>query len=180
MRVSMRCPCLVLSLVVFSLAALPALAGEKIYMQIQGPQGEFHGEGTKAGSPWIAVLSVNESVVSPRDASTGMASGKRQHQPLVITKEVGPSSKQLHDAMTRGELLRKVTIEFVRTDAGGKEQVYRAIELTNAQVSGIEMRKSTGGMKNANEVEEIKLAYQKIEFKSASVGKASDKWQNPR
>jgi hypothetical protein len=36
----------------------------------------------------------NKDVKSPRDVSTGMASGKRQHQPVRITKEVGPATKQ--------------------------------------------------------------------------------------
>src|SRR5262249_29661464 len=39
-----------------------------------------------------ADVSVQHDVKSPRDSSTGMATGKRQHSPMPVTKEVGSSS----------------------------------------------------------------------------------------
>jgi hypothetical protein len=49
--------------------------------------GDVNGDGK-------ADLTVQHDVKSPRDSSTGMATGKRQHQPMTVTKEVGPSSPQ--------------------------------------------------------------------------------------
>lgn len=39
-----------------------------------------------------AVLHSSSSVQSPRDAASGQASGKRQHKPITITKEVDKAS----------------------------------------------------------------------------------------
>ena len=39
-----------------------------------------------------AVLNSDQKNASPRDVATGQASGKRQHQPMTIRKEVGPST----------------------------------------------------------------------------------------
>jgi hypothetical protein len=49
--------------------------------------GDVNGDG-KADS------STQSGVASPRDSSTGMATGKRQHQSITITKEVGTTSPQ--------------------------------------------------------------------------------------
>jgi len=42
-----------------------------------------------------AVLHSSSSVQSPRDAATGQASGKRQHKPITVTKEVDKASPKL-------------------------------------------------------------------------------------
>ena len=42
-----------------------------------------------------AVLHSSSSVQSPRDAATGQASGKRQHKPLTVTKEMDKASPKL-------------------------------------------------------------------------------------
>jgi hypothetical protein len=39
-----------------------------------------------------ADVAVHSGVQSPRESSTGMATGKRQHPPMPVTKEVSPSS----------------------------------------------------------------------------------------
>jgi hypothetical protein len=43
----------------------------------------------------MPVLAFQYGVKSPCDAATGQASGKRQHQPIVITKAWGTASPQL-------------------------------------------------------------------------------------
>lgn len=40
-------------------------------------------------------VALSHSVTSPRDAASGLATGKRQHKPLAITKEWNKSSPQL-------------------------------------------------------------------------------------
>jgi type VI secretion system secreted protein Hcp len=157
-----------------TLPASPAYAAVDAYMQIEGvKQGQFKGEATHKGSDkWIPVLSFSASVESPRDAATGQASGKRQHKPIKITKEVGEASPQLLRALNTGEVLRSVVIEFVRPGPKGKEEVYEAVRLENALVDGIQKSGKT-----AHETEQISLTYEKIEVTKAN-GKntASDDW----
>ncbi len=40
-------------------------------------------------------VSLSHSVVSPRDAASGLATGKRMHKPMAITKNLDKSSPQL-------------------------------------------------------------------------------------
>jgi type VI secretion system secreted protein Hcp len=71
--------------------------------------------------------------------ATGQASGKRQHSPIVITKEWGAASPQLFEALTANEVFGTVLVEFVETRRTGAEEVYQTISLTNATVSGMRM-----------------------------------------
>jgi type VI secretion system secreted protein Hcp len=153
---------LVLCLMLFT---SPAYAAVDAYMQIEGSkQGQFKGEAKRKGSDkWIPVLSFSETVESPRDAATGQASGKRQHKPIKITKEVGAASPQLLRALNTGEVLRSVVIEFVRPDPKGREEVYRTVRLENALVGGIQKNGKT-----ERETEQISLTYQKIEVTNAN------------
>jgi type VI secretion system secreted protein Hcp len=110
------------------------------HISIKGnKQGQFKGESIqdKRKDKWIPVLSFQMGVQSPRDAATGQASGKRQHQPLTITKEWGAASPQLFRALTSNETLQSVEIQFTRTSETGAEQVYETIKLTNAVISKI-------------------------------------------
>lgn len=138
-------------------------------------QGGFKGEAGRSGSP---VLSFAYEVSSPRDVATGQASGKRQHKPIVITKEWGPASPQLFQACVTNEVLKSVVLNFSRTNASGEEEVYYTIKLTNATVSGIRQytpdpQKSLGTVP----LEEVSFTFQKIEMESVD-GKtvAMDDW----
>ena len=77
-------------------SAQPAITDNK---KTPSPRGQGGGRQTR-----VAVGDVNgdgkadaatqSGVTSPRDSSTGMATGKRQHQPITMTKEVGATSPQ--------------------------------------------------------------------------------------
>jgi hypothetical protein len=43
------------------------------------------------------------SVVSPRDAASGLPTGKRQHRPMTITKELDKSSPKLAETVAKGK-----------------------------------------------------------------------------
>lgn len=91
------------------------------------------------------MLSFSYQVTSPRDPATGLPTGKRQHQPLVITKTLDATSPQISNALANNETLTKVTLEFMTTPnaaqgagaAAGKEMPYYKITLTNATISDI-------------------------------------------
>src|SRR5690349_9689461 len=79
-----------------------------------------------------ALLTFSYGVESPRDISSGQASGKRQHQPVTITKEWGASSPQLFQALWTNEVLDSVVIEFVAPDGSPPKKKSRRIQLSNA------------------------------------------------
>jgi type VI secretion system secreted protein Hcp len=104
----------------------------------------------------IPVLTLQHLITAPRDA-TGLPTGKRIHQPLVISKAVDTSSPGLYAALTTNEVLPKVTIKWYR----GSEN-YFITELTNAVISSIDVQPGTPG----GEVEKVAFAYQKITWTS--------------
>jgi type VI secretion system secreted protein Hcp len=157
-----------------TLLASPAYSAEKYYLKVEGTkQGQFKGEVERNGSRWIEITAFSAGVQSPRDAATGQASGKRQHKPIVITKEIDKASPQLLQAVTTNEVLKEVVIQSVRPEPKGKEQVYQTITLTNAVISKV---KGFSG-KNKNEEEQFQFTFQKIEVTNLQGTKtATDDW----
>lgn len=118
-------------LMVFGAATAQA---DTIYISIKGmKQGPFKGEVLQKGFEGkIAGLKFRYDVVSPRDLATGMATGKRQHKPVMITKEWGAASPQLFQALVTNEVLPEMVIDFVGLDPKGTMSLSHSIKLTNA------------------------------------------------
>jgi type VI secretion system secreted protein Hcp len=157
-----------------TLLGSPAYGAEKYYLRIEGlKQGPFKGGVARNGSRWIEIIAFSAGAESPRDAASGQASGKRQHKPIVITKEIDEASPQLLQAVTTNELLKEVVIQSVRPDPKGKGQVYQTITLTNAAIAKV---KGVSG-KNKNEEERFQFTFQKIEVTDVQGKKtATDDW----
>ena len=84
------------------LAATASLAASDYYLKIEGVEGEA----TRAQPETIELQSwsfgaSNPAVVAPRDAASGMATGKRQHKPVTITKPLEPSTPLLRESPTK-------------------------------------------------------------------------------
>ncbi|TAL69052.1 MAG: type VI secretion system tube protein Hcp [Bacteroidetes bacterium] len=152
------------------------------YLQIKGAkQGTFKGETRNQQFPDnIQGIAFSYEIKSPRDAATGQASGKRQHQPIKIVKEWGAASPQIFQACVTNEVLPSVVLQFVHVNSDGFEQVYQTITLTNANISGVRMFKdyfnSAQGV-DSKELEEVSFTFQKIQIENLD-GKtmAVDDW----
>ncbi|MDQ6770462.1 MAG: type VI secretion system tube protein Hcp [Gemmatimonadota bacterium] len=150
-------------------------------VQIEGTkQGKFKGDPGRAGgaaSDKIRGLAFQYEVTSPRDLASGQATGKRQHKPIIVTKEWGASSPQLFEALATNEVL-KVTFEFLTTKADGTEEVFETIKLANATISDI--KQYTTGLVDgagksattARHLEDVSFTFQKIEMENRD-GKTS-------
>ena len=106
---------------------------------------------------WIEILEFNHSVTSPRDAASGLSTGRRQHQPIVITKLIDGASPQLFEALARNETVT-LTLEFERPGDGGVPQTYYKIVATGGAVSGIRQNAGTVNF----DTETISITYQTI------------------
>lgn len=127
----------------------------------------------------VEVRGWNYEVQAPRDAASGLASGKRQHSPLTITKETDLASPQLLNAKWKGELLATIDLNFVKKSSQGAEQPYFTITLTNATIAGYRRYTPKPHSKalSTHELEEIAFTFQKIEISDVSGGKSSqDDW----
>jgi len=106
----------------------------KGYVTIQSKvHGPFRGNDDDGSA--APLLSFSYSVEPPRDTATGQASGKRQHQPIVITKEWGASLPQLFQALWSNEVLTSVVIQFVDPNGNPPKKKSRRIQLSNAVIS---------------------------------------------
>jgi len=128
-------------------------------------------DGTKEGS--IALLTVEHGIVSPRDAATGMARGKRQHQPISFTKEADGTSPLFAQFIGTNEMLKTVDFFFFGQESpsplsAGREALLYRISLKKAFVSRLELVGLTDeAAKDANRfplTERISLVYDQIRW----------------
>lgn len=145
--------------------AVPASATD-IYCTVVGTkQGPFLGDPGLRGTGQIAVYSISQDLKVPFDAASGLSTGKRQHSPLIIVKELDKSSPQFFVAAATNETLKSVTCALYRNAADGQMRAYYKIALTNATV--VEIQDSGNGVNGAaqgDERERISFSYQKIEL----------------
>lgn len=154
-------------------SAVPASAQEIFCTVVGVTQKEFKGDNVGPGpdrAHQIPVLFLTEEIISPFDTVTGHVTGKRQHKPITIIKELDASSPQFFKAAVTNETLSSVTCTFWRgshsgTGAGGNAQPYFEIMLTNAAI--VDYRDTGDGINGAaphDERERISLTYQKIDI----------------
>jgi len=125
-------------------------------------QGVFKGESQKKGHETSTiVLGLSFEISTPRDASTGLPSGKRQLKPLTITKDWGVSSGQFYTAAATNEILKEVKIEFYSSNGREPEVLEKTIVLQNASILSIK-EVSTLVNDDLQDAESITFAYQKI------------------
>ena len=86
------------------------------YLKLKGQtQGSIKGSVTQKGREnTIMVIAVSHEIVSPRDLASGQATGRRQHHPFVITKELDKSSPLLYNALCTNENITQFELQFFR------------------------------------------------------------------
>jgi type VI secretion system secreted protein Hcp len=154
------------------------------YLSLKGQkQGQIKGSVTQKGREGkIMVIAVSHEVVSPRDAASGLPSGRRQHKPFVITKELDKSSPLLYNALVNNENITEWILQFWSPKPGGAGMEFQhyTVKLTNANIADIRFimlnNKNPELMRYA-EYEEIAFTYQKIEWTWTDGGITSeDEW----
>lgn len=137
------------ALVICLVGASQTFAAFDAYMTIKGTkQGQLKGETTGAGAGKISVSDFSYKASAPMDKNTGMASGKRMHSTITITKSVDQATPQLLQAMSTGEVLSSVDMEFVHPGAKGPE-VYKTLHLTDAVITSIQASGAGAGKTEA-------------------------------
>jgi len=147
-------------------AALPASATDIFCTVVGAKQGTFQGDPATGGNTTqIAVYSLIQELKVPFDAATGQITGRSQHSPLTIVKELDKSSPQFFDAAATNEVLKSVTCTLSRSSANGQARPYFKFALTNATV--VEIKDSGNGVNGTSqgdERERISFSYQRIEL----------------
>jgi type VI secretion system secreted protein Hcp len=158
----------------------------EFFVTVEGArQGHFKNETPREKHQGkIPGISFHYSVKSPRDSASGMASGRRTHQPVSFVKAWGASTPQFFQALCTNEVLKSVLFEFVRTDHDGEEYVYHSVQLINAAVTEVDHylpEDTQGTSPDRPELERISLTFQSIEIENKD-GKtmATDDWLQTR
>jgi type VI secretion system secreted protein Hcp len=114
----------------------------------------------------ITITGVSHEIVSPRDPASGLPTGKRQHKPFTITKQLDKTTPLFLNALVNNENLTSVLIGLLRNG-----QQVATIKLTNASIAGY----------TANgENEHWSFTYQKIEWTWLDGGiSTTDDWEAP-
>ena len=147
-------------------------AKSKVSVTVTGDkQGRFKGGG-KDGA--IEAFGYHVSIVAPRDAGTGVASGRRQHKGVTFKKPPDGSSPQFMNAVDNNENLSTVTIKLV-VGKDGKDADLETVVLTNAAVVGFDQEDTNG-----TDVETVTLVYEKLDLTNEQAKtSASDTWSSP-
>lgn len=155
------------------------------YLKLKGEkQGDVKGSVTQKGrEDRIMVIAVDHSIVSPRDSASGLPTGKRQHKPITITKEVDKSTPMLLAILTQNENIPEWSLEFWTPDKTGVEKQHYKIELQNAQISEIRLEMLNNKYPENTqhkEREHVSFTYQKITWTWMDGGiTAEDDWEAP-
>lgn len=144
------------------------------YLRLKGKkQGEIKGSVVQKGREnKIQIIAVSHDITSPRDAASGLPTGKVMHKPLVITKELDKSSPLLYNALCNNETMTEFELQFWTPNRGaatgvGAEKQHYTVRLSNASISDIKFRMPNNKnpeLVNLAEYEEISFTYQKIEW----------------
>ncbi|WP_438022250.1 type VI secretion system tube protein TssD [Sorangium sp. So ce233] len=162
------------------------------HLKLKGvTQGPIDGSVTQKGrEKSVAIIAVQHQIVSPRDPATGMPSGKRQHKPFVITKELDKATPLLYNALVNNESISEWELKFYTpgtqaTKNIGKEQNHYTVKLTNATVASIDFYMENTRRPDAREIpeyEKVAFTYQKIEWSyddGDGARQADDDWESP-
>lgn len=181
---------MVMGLAEMAWAAMPLAGASLRTVEAGGPPIRFYVtiEGQKTGKiageiaagphkDQLAGLAYSHSIVSPRDIQSGLPTGQRMHKPVVFTRERGAASPLLFNVLCTNENLKTVRFDFVQAGAGGAEEVYLTIILTNANIASLDTRVPLAGdTDKPRDYEEIALTYQKIQITAKGGTTATDDW----
>lgn len=155
------------------------------YLRLVGDtQGRIIGSSTSAGREGlIEVHGFSHEVVSPRDAASGLPSGKRQHKPVSITKPIDKSTPLLMHVLATNENISEFRLDFWRPSRAGKEFQFYTIQLENATIAGVRQEQLNNTYEENAPLlprEHVSFTYQKIIWTWQDGGiTAEDDWQTP-
>ncbi len=160
------------------------------YLRLKGEKsGDIRGSVLQKGREGrIAVIAASHEIDAPHDIVSGQGVGKRQHRPLVITKELDRSSPLLHGALASNERFTGFTLDFfapqVKASTGtGADVNDFTIVLHDARIASIRMTMPNNKIADLAKLatyEEIAFTYTKITWTWVDGAiTATDDWEGP-
>ncbi|PAF46717.1 hypothetical protein BKH41_08655 [Helicobacter sp. 12S02232-10] len=129
----------------------------------------------------IMAQEISHIVTVPSDPQSGQPSGQRVHKPFTFTTSLNKSVPLLYNALTRGEKLTKVEIQWFRTSTTGGQEHYFTTVLEDAIITNIDLLMPNAQDKDNNDKTElfsVSLNYRKITWEHVAAGTSgSDDWR---
>lgn len=130
------------------------------------------------GGAAIQIPYYEHSVITAREAGSGMATGRRQHEPFVIRKRIDKATPLIYKALTRNETV-DAAIRFFRPSRSGDgstEQWY-TIELKNARIISVKQ----GIDEHGQTMEEVSFVFHEITWTYTDGGVThTDEWSTSK
>jgi type VI secretion system secreted protein Hcp len=137
------------------------------YVSFKGKnQGQFKGSSTKKpGHPHGSILiqDFSYATTTPVDVHSGQSTGRRQHKPVVITREVDSASPVLLQACLNHTAFESAELFLPKASSGGGAVPFYKIELVNGTITRIGFASSKGGKRR----EAITIDYEQIKVNGA-------------
>jgi type VI secretion system secreted protein Hcp len=131
----------------------------------------------------VMVQGFSHEVIIPRDPQSGQPTGARVHRPMKVTKVFDKASPLILAALTSGELLSKVTIQWYRTSAAGTQEHYYTTELQDAIIVSVNdymYNCQDPANSHFTHLEDVEFTYRKITWTHEVCGTSgSDDWRTP-
>ncbi|BBP64305.1 MULTISPECIES: Hcp family type VI secretion system effector [Pseudomonas] len=131
----------------------------------------------------IMVQGFQHHITRPRDSQSGQTTSQRVHHPLIITKVFDKATPLLQQALTSGETLEKVEIQWMRTSAEGTQEHYFTTTMLDAVIVEIkDYMFNCQDPANAHftHLEDVHFSYRKITWNHEVCGTmGSDDWRAP-
>jgi type VI secretion system secreted protein Hcp len=133
-------------------AARPAAPASQVIGQMTAPS---------IGVSPVPIVGFATGVISPRDASTGLATGKRQHKPVRVTRAADGYDPTVLQKVSSAAVLGTITIELQRPNASGVMETYATYTYTNTVGTSVEDSGAAGGVPT----QELNFSYQQVDIK---------------
>jgi type VI secretion system secreted protein Hcp len=138
----------------------------------------------KAFAGYIDVTYFQQKGIAPRDAASGLSTGRRQYNPVVFRKRVDTASPKLEQAFVNNEVLSTVQFRFLKTASDGTTTELYRVDLANAGIGSIDLYSpeelgGDGSGASPGLLEELSLVFQTITWTYPDGGiTAQDDWQS--
>ena len=122
--------------------------------------GSQQGPFTNNGSKTINIHAFQYGISAPHDPQTGLPTGRRQHKPLTITKDLDQTSPEILQAITNNESLTDVVVDvFLTANTPGAKTPVAEYHLQNASIN--DDNQAAPGSAGRTQ-EDVSFSFQKI------------------
>jgi len=114
---------------------------ETVHLYLKANQKEILGESSQHSNDRkdsIECLSYSHEIITAREATSGLASGRRQYEPLRITKRIDASSPLLIKAMTENQRI-DAEFRFFRPNrmGDGNTDPFYTVTITDGRIASL-------------------------------------------